>query len=80
MSFLIWYGLSSLLLGILLFFPVRNFILALNVNRHQRKVKRAITEQEHEALKKKVTVLAAAIAVTFAFLFNRVLLMQFVGR
>lgn len=80
MLYLTWYGLSSLILGIVLFFPVRNFILALNVNRHQRKVKRAITAEELETLKKKVTVLAAAIAVTFAFLFNRVLLMKFVGR
>ena len=80
MWFLTWYGLSSLILGIVLFFPVRSFILALNVNRHQRKVQRAITEEELETLKKKVTVLAAAIAVTFAFLFNRVLLMRFVGR
>lgn len=77
--YLTWYGLSSLILGILLFFPVRKFILGLNVNRHQRKVRRPITEDELETLKKKVSVLAAAIAVTFAFVYTRFMLMRFLG-
>ena len=75
----VYYGISSLLLGILLFFPVRRFMLAMSINRHQRKVKREATVEEQDLLRKKVTPLAAAIAVTFAFLFQKVLLMKFFG-
>ena len=74
MLYMLYYGTSSLILGIALFIPVRKLILAINVNRHQRKVGRAITDQEREILTKKVTVVAALIAVTFAFVFNRFLL------
>jgi hypothetical protein len=75
----VYYGISSLLLGILLFFPVRRFMLAMSINRHQRKVKREATVEEQDLLRKKVTPLAAAIAITFAFLFQKVLLMKFFG-
>ena len=75
----VYYGISSLLLGILLFFPVRRFMLNLSINRHQRKVNREATVEERELLRKKVTPLAAAIAITFAFLFQKVLLMKFFG-
>ncbi len=76
---LAWYGISSVVFGIALFFPMRHLILAINVNRHQRKVQRAITGEEREALKRKVTVVAAVLAVTFAFLYNRFLLAKFFG-
>lgn len=71
------YGITSLLLGILLFFPTRKMMLAMSINRHQRKVKREATEEEKDILKKKVTPLAAAIAVTFAFLYNKVVMVKF---
>jgi hypothetical protein len=71
---MLYYGITSIVFGILLFFPVRKLILAINVNRHQRKVGRAITDEEREILSRKVTVVAALIAVTFAFLYNRFLL------
>ncbi len=70
---LAWYGISSVVFGVVLFFPMRHLILAINVNRHQRKVQRAITEEERQTLKQKVTVVAAVLAVTFAFLYNRFL-------
>jgi hypothetical protein len=75
----VYYGISSLLLGILLFFPVRRFMLSMAINRHQRKVNREAAVEEQELLRKKVTPLAAAVAVTFAFLFQKVLLMKFFG-
>ncbi|MDH3402877.1 MAG: hypothetical protein OES32_11085 [Acidobacteriota bacterium] len=74
---LAWYGLSSLLFGIVLFFPVRNVMLAMNVNRAQRRLGRAVTAEEREVLRRKVTVLAAGLAVTFAFLYNRYLFFKF---
>ncbi len=76
---LVWYGISSIIFGIVLFFPVRHLLLAINVNRHQRKVQRAIHDEEREILKKKATVVAAVLAVTFAFLYNRFLLAKFFG-
>ena len=41
-----WYGITSILLGILLFFPIKKVILSLTVNRHEARVKREITEEE----------------------------------
>lgn len=73
----VWYGFTSALLGALLFFPVRKFILALNVNRHQSKVNREITRDELASLKKKVTVIAILISVTFAFLYNKIIILKF---
>lgn len=73
----IWYSLTSILLGIILFFPIRKIILALNVNRHQNKLKRSITDEELEVLKKKVTVIAAVICMTFAFLYNKIIMLKF---
>ena len=73
----LWYGASSLLLGIVLFFPLRKLMLAMNVNRQQRKLNRELTDEEHERLKGKVTILAAFIAVTFAFFYNRFLFFKF---
>lgn len=75
----LWYGLSSLVFGIVLFFPVRHLILAVNINRHQRKTGRAITDEERQNLQRKVTVAAALIAISFAFLYNRFLFFQFFG-
>lgn len=75
----IWYGVSSLLLGIVLFFPLRKLMLGMNVNRQQRKLGRELTAEEHERLKGKVTILAAFIAVTFAFIYNRFLFFKFLS-
>ena len=72
-----FYGITSVLLGIILFFPIRKFILALNVNRHQAKANRSITDKELEVLKGKVTIAAVVIAVTFAFLYNKILIYNF---
>ena len=79
MAHLAWYGLSSLVLGVVLFFPLRKLILALAINRHQRKTQRAIAAEELEILNKKMTVTAAAVAVTFAFVYTRYLMASFFG-
>lgn len=75
----LWYGVTSLLFGIALFFPVRHFMLAVNINRQQRKMQRNVTPEERQVLKKRVSVWAALISVTFAFLYNRYLLSRFLG-
>ncbi len=72
-----WYGITSFILAVVLFFPVRKLLLALNINRIQSKNKRAITEEEVEILKKKVNIIAAILSVTFAFFYNKYLLVKF---
>ena len=34
-----WYGFTSFLLGLLLFWPLRKLVLALSINRHQRRIR-----------------------------------------
>ncbi|NOX19859.1 MAG: hypothetical protein GXO99_01150 [Nitrospirae bacterium] len=75
----IWYGVSSFIFGLLLFFPTRKLILAMSVNRIQRRTQREITAEELEKLKKKVTIISAIISLTFAFFYNRVLMFKYFG-
>ena len=79
MAVLAWYWLSSLVLGVVLFFPLRRLILAMAINRHQRKVQRAINADELEILNKKMTVTAAAVSITFAFAYTRYLMRDMFG-
>ena len=72
-----WYGITSFLFAAVLFFPVRKLLLAININRIQAKNKRAITEEELLTLRKKVNVIAAIISVTFAFFYNKYMMVKF---
>ena len=72
-----WYGITSFLFSAVLFFPVRKLLLAININRIQAKNKRAITEEELLTLRKKVNVIAAIISVTFAFFYNKYMMVKF---
>jgi len=72
-----WYGVTSFLFAAVLFFPVRKLLLAININRIQAKNKRAVTEEEVQILKKKVTVIAAILAVSFAFFYNKYMMLKF---
>jgi len=73
----IWYGVTSFLFGILLFFPVRKLFMALNINRHQAKTKKPITPEQLEALKKKVNIIAAILAMSFAFFYNKFMIVKY---
>jgi len=72
-----WYGLTSFLFAAVLFFPVRKLLLAININRIQAKNKRTITEEEMQGLRKKINVIAAIISVTFAFFYNKYMMVKF---
>jgi hypothetical protein len=72
-----WYGVTSFLFAAVLFFPVRKLLMSININRIQSKNKRAVTEEEVQLLKKKVNVIAAIIAVTFAFFYNKYMMLKF---
>ena len=73
----VWYGITSFIFGILLFFPLRKLMMALNINKFQAKNKRAITEEEKQAIRKKVNVIAGIIAMSFAFFYNKYMVIKF---
>jgi hypothetical protein len=73
----LWYGITSFIFAVVLFFPVRKMLMAININRIQAKNKRAVTEEEIAILKKKVNVVAAIIATTFAFFYNKYMMVKF---
>jgi len=72
-----WYGVTSFVFAAVLFFPVRKLLMSININRIQNKNKRAVTEEEVLALRKKVNIIAAIISVTFAFFYNKFMIVQF---
>ena len=76
----LWYGVSSLLLAILLVFPLRKLMVGLSVNRQQRRLGRELTDEERRRLQRRLTILAAVIAVTFAFFYNKYLLFRLLPR
>ena len=73
----LWYGITSFLFALVLFLPVRKLLLVLNMNRIQAKKKRDLTEEEIQVLKKKINIVAAVIAVTFAFFYNKFIMLKF---
>jgi hypothetical protein len=52
-------------------------MLAMNINREQRRLKREVTQEERDILRRKVSIWAAGLAVTFAFFYNRFLFFRF---
>ncbi len=72
-----WYGVTSFLFAAVLFFPVRKLLMSININRIQNKNKRAVTEEEVQVLRKKVNVVAAIISVSFAFFYNKYMMVKF---
>ncbi len=79
MSMMIFYNFTSILLGVLLFFPVRKMVLGININRLQSRENREIQAVEFAVLKKRVTVITAIIAVTFSFVYNKILIYKIYG-
>ncbi len=76
---IVWYGVTSIAFGVLLYFPLRKFMLSLAINRNQRKLNRALSEEETEKLRKKMNIWAAAMAITFAFIYNKIIMVRFMG-
>ena len=74
-----WYGITSVLFGVLLYFPLKKFMLSMAINKKQRKLKRSLTEDETGKIKKKVYIIAAGAAMTFAFIYNKVVMIRFMG-
>ena len=72
-----WYGVTSFLFAAVLFFPVRKLLMSNNINRIQAKNKKALTEEEIQILRNKVNVIAAILSVSFAFFYNKYMMLKF---
>lgn len=70
---LVWYWGTTVLLAVLLFFPVRNLIWVWRVRGMERRLGRPGSAEERAAERRRAGLLGGVIAITFAFLFNRVL-------
>lgn len=73
----VWYWISTLLLAALLFRPVQKVIVGGRIRKLERTEKRESTPEEREAIKKKAIPLVAVIVVTFAYIFNKILIGKF---
>ena len=74
---LIWYLISSIILAAALFRPTRKFIFVQRVRKAERKLKRDLTEEERKEIEKKIIPMTAFIVVTFAFIFNKILIFNY---
>lgn len=70
----IWYWISSIGLAALLYRPAKKFIFIQRFNRIERKIDRKLTEDEIKDLEKRTVPMTVFIVVTFAFLFNSVIM------
>jgi hypothetical protein len=71
---LIWYLATSILMAAILFKPVKKFIFVQKVRKAEGKLKRELSEEERQELEKKSVPVTAVIVVTFAFVFNKILI------
>lgn len=71
---ILWYWGSTLVLAVLLYFPIRKLIWVASIRRLERHQGRPATDQERAERLRIARILAAMIAVTFAFLYNRTLM------
>lgn len=74
---LIWYLISSIILAAVLFRPTRKFIFVQKVRKAERKLKRDLTEEERKDIEKKIIPTIAFIVVTFAFIFNKIIIYNY---
>jgi len=68
--------ISSILMAAILFRPVKKLIFVQKVRKAERKLKRDLTEEEKKEAEKKIIPLTAFIVVTFAFIFNKIIISQ----
>jgi len=70
----VWYWISSLILSIILFKPVKKFIFVQRVRKTERRLKRDLTDEEREDIGRRCIPATALVVVTFSFLFNATLM------
>ncbi len=70
----IYFWGTTLLLAVLLYFPVVKLIWVRRVRRLERRLGRTGNEEERQAERRRARMIGGIVAITFAFIFNRVLL------
>jgi hypothetical protein len=73
----IWYWISSIGLAALLFRPAKKLILTQRVRKTERKLDRQLTEDERKDLERRTIPITVFIVITFAFLFNSVIMNKY---
>jgi hypothetical protein len=76
-AIVVWRWISTIFLALLLFRPVKKFILVQRVNKSERKLKRALTEEEIKELERRTIPMIAIIVITFSMFFNNVIMNKF---
>lgn len=64
------FEIAVIVLALLLFFPVSNFIWVLSVRRLERKLGKPLTEPERQGQRNRARVIAAFVSLLFSLLFN----------
>ncbi len=64
------FEIAVLILALLLFFPVSNFIWVMSVRRLERKLGKALSEQERQGQRNRARIIAAFVSLLFSLLFN----------
>ena len=66
----LWYWGSSLVLALLLFFPVEKMLWVLRIRSAERRLKRTINQEERDEERRKARSISGIIVISFSFLFN----------
>lgn len=66
----LWYWGSSLVLALLLFFPVEKMLWVMRVRSAERRLKRVINAEERDEERRKARLISGIIVISFSFLFN----------
>ncbi|HSS64083.1 MAG TPA: hypothetical protein VLS27_06585 [Gammaproteobacteria bacterium] len=64
------FEIAVIVLALLLFFPVSQFIWVLSVRRLERKLGKALSEQERLGQRNRARVIAVFVSLVFSLLFN----------
>ncbi len=64
------FEIAVLILALLLFFPVSNFIWVMSVRRLERKLGKALSEPERQGQRNRARIIAAFVSLVFSLLFN----------
>ena len=73
----VWRWISTIFLAAVLFRPAKKFILAQKLNKAERKLKRAMTEEEIKEVERRTIPVIAIIVITFSMFFNTVIMNKF---
>jgi hypothetical protein len=73
----IWYWISSIGLAALLFRPAKKLILTQRIRKAQRKLGRALTEDQRQDLERRTIPITVFIVITFSLLFNSVIMNKY---